>query len=713
VQLAQSDYGGGESCAPRLERTRVFCCDPVEGQSPFLPVPLDHLFPHPPEGDNIDTDFDMELDNTWGDGTADTQSDNDPNQATFAFWVLTSPEEIQISLDKRDGSHWEVFNCNDATSEEEHTVQMVCTNLGQDSNCGKIERGHGVPGTILELPKGCGPSKYAVAKEMIPSVNQTLPAHLVKRYPHLQKRGTETLIWDLTFDYEWTRVPRDLGDTQMRLDFSNQVGYWDAIVSKAAGSKKKRSLEEMGGNHKRWLEEEWRDDFHFGALSKEEIHKRWFGQSVVEWLRGLLNPSITKDIRHDIDESFTAIIVEEQWGPCIVASGAEVTANLDITATANVRVATSFGLTIICVLALPLDLSQSYLYFKNEGEISAVFTLDAKGRAVFSSDDIELFGLQDFPGATFSIPKLVTIGPNFKVSVAVEAEVTLAGHLESRVDIASWNIQQVFPNQGSEGTPDALDSPNRDMTLSGLRQPTFDWSVSASGSITAHLKPSFVFGIDFDKRWNVGAAKVSLLADGWMRVHAKAEAGSGESTCPFTYGIDVGADLVARAEAPSAFGWDPITFPIAQISPKVLKEGSCPTVATRGLYDPLLPVERNIQLRKRTGVFGPIINIPTRCLWCAKPKDADTDLGQCGSIPGFTEDDRVPDDLFKRDFGYQSWNGTHLNTFGKRLDEKWIDFCKKIAVMDIKSPKFESSGEIASVRTACLAFSSSVPVRVC
>lgn len=34
----------------------------------------------------------------------------------------------------------------------------------------------------------------------------------------------------------------------------------------------------MGGSHRRWLEEEWRDDLHFGALNTEDLHKRWVCQ---------------------------------------------------------------------------------------------------------------------------------------------------------------------------------------------------------------------------------------------------------------------------------------------------------------------------------------------------------------------------------------------------------------------------------------------------
>lgn len=38
VQLTDSYFGAGDTCGLRLERVRVFCCDPVEGEKLFLPV---------------------------------------------------------------------------------------------------------------------------------------------------------------------------------------------------------------------------------------------------------------------------------------------------------------------------------------------------------------------------------------------------------------------------------------------------------------------------------------------------------------------------------------------------------------------------------------------------------------------------------------------------------------------------------------------------
>lgn len=153
VSLATSYDGEGEDCGWRLERQRSFCCDPPDGESPFLPVPLEYLFPNPPENDGADTDFELKVDPTFG-GSLDVPFNEDPHNAEFGFVIMTSPEELQISLDKRDGSHWEVFDCFDGVSEEEQTIRITCSDHSDNSNCDKIHLGHGVPGTILEMPKG-------------------------------------------------------------------------------------------------------------------------------------------------------------------------------------------------------------------------------------------------------------------------------------------------------------------------------------------------------------------------------------------------------------------------------------------------------------------------------------------------------------------------------------------------------------------------------
>ncbi|KAI8313504.1 Chitotriosidase-1 [Colletotrichum sp. SAR11_59] len=166
-----------DNCSIHTRRVRTFCCE-SDGEPLILPMDLKNLFEHPPKGGS-NTDFTLETDKTSANG------DDDPNEAAFQFVVLVSPEALQISLDKRDGSHWDVFDCHDSISEGEHTVRM--------------------------MPRGCGLGKYAVAKSMAPALGRDHAKLLPRHLSYLA--GLEPVVYDLTFDYDFSRVPRDLGNT--------------------------------------------------------------------------------------------------------------------------------------------------------------------------------------------------------------------------------------------------------------------------------------------------------------------------------------------------------------------------------------------------------------------------------------------------------------------------------------------------------------------
>jgi chitinase len=433
VQLTDSYFGGDSTCGVYFNRRRVFCCQPKNGQPLFLPVPLENLFPNPPQGDSVDTEFELKTDKESAGGNTD------PNDAAFQFYILASPEAIQQSLDKRDGSHWEVFDCKDAVTEGEHKVKMVCTDTSENSNCYKIGLGHGVPGTILQMPRGCGPGKYAVAKSLEPlpveDHRKILPRHLA----HLA--DSKPVVYELTFDYDFSRVPRDLGDTKLRVDFSNQDDYWNTIVAGAASKKKrglsKRTLADVGGNHVRWLEEEFRDDYHFGGLDTRELHERWFGSSVIEWLVQLLKPEIKREFHYKYEDSITAKILDESWQCKDGDVGYE--GRLLAQALLNVNVETSFGFTLIVEsLRAPLNISQSYLTFYNKGEITGILTLEAVAKIIYEKKGV--IANIPFPGATFRIPGIATIGPQITVEGGIDALFAVGGIVETKLEIAKWEV---------------------------------------------------------------------------------------------------------------------------------------------------------------------------------------------------------------------------------------------------------------------------------
>ncbi|KAL4962433.1 glycosyl hydrolases family 18-domain-containing protein [Aspergillus stella-maris] len=633
VELTKSPYGEGEDCwLTGIQRT--FCCEPESGESLFLPVPLDYLFENAPDSD--DPDFNLQVDDTWGTGETLGDAEEEPDDAAFGFVVITAPDEVHVSLDKRDGSPWELMGCLETNSEQAQTIRMICTDTRNDNNCDHIHRGYGVPGTILQMPERCGAGRYAVAKSFEESTDQNLPGYLNKR--DLQGRS----IYDLTFDYDFKRVPRDFGDAQMRIDFSNQPGYWDSVVDRPGGEeaerharRAKRNESGYRKNRKRWMEDEWRDAYHNRGVERDELHKRWFGEDVINWLAQMIfvgEAEVTKELNHHVNEKVELILIDEQFGPCPVGP-AQAQANIRSTITAEIDVETSFGFTIITTLQDGLDLSRSYLYFRNAGEVNAKFELDAVASLTYETGDIKLLGLDDFPGATFRVPGVVTIGPNLAVYASADASLVVAGHLEAAVTLASWEIQQTYP-QEDEYPPQALDEPDREAKTVG--KPTFDASVTASGEIAIHLKPTVTFGIVFDDRWNVEKCAVDLVLDGYVIGHAEAKYElNGDNSCPFTYGIDAGSDVYAQLTAPEIFGWGGNKrINLASVPRKQITPSTCPgdsdTKSRRwmdhvpgnwsGEYlsdhgSELMPMPRALEKRD-TLTLGPLVTIPESFLKC-------------------------------------------------------------------------------------------------
>lgn len=609
--------------------------------------------------------------------------------------VITAPDQVHVSLDKRDGSPWELMDCPDTDSEEEHTIRMICTDSSEDSKCDHIHRGYGVPGTILQMPNRCGPGRYAVAKSFKESDNQSLPGHLNKR----DLEGSS--VYDLTFDYDFKRVPRDFGDAQMRIDFSNQPGYWDSVVDRPGGTdaerhstKAKRDDSGYHQNRKRWMEEEWRDAYHYNGLEREDIHKRWFGEDVLNWLAELIfvgEAEATQELNHHVNEKVELLLMDQQFGPCPVG-GAQAQANVRASITAEIDVETSFGLTIITTLKDGMDLSRSYLYFRNAGEVNAKFELDAVASLTYSTGDIKLLGLDDFPGATFRVPGVVTIGPNLAVYASADASLVVAGHLEAAVTLASWEIQQTYP-QNDDHPPQTLDKPDREAKTVG--KPSFDASVSASGEIALHLKPTVTFGIVFDDRWKVDRCAVDLVLDGYVVGHAEASYSlNGDNSCPFTYGIDAGSDIYVQLTAPDLFGWGGSKrVTLASAPRKQLTPDACPgdskdlkrwigdgaVNASSQYISPqsgsLMPMP-HVHHKRDTLTLGPLVTIPESFLECPGEGGGNTKCVMC-SMYGKKEssDDKRSDVIIERRDGgscplYPPGDDERCSSDDSSLDER-------------------------------------------
>lgn len=152
---------------------------------------------------------------------------------------VIGPKSEMSTMNKRDGSHWEFFNCPKEMTEVRRTVRVVCTVDGPESNCDDIYD-DGLPHAVVEMPDGYGPVKYAMAVSLEPSVNHTtLPHRLVKRL------GLGKQIFDFTFDHDFTAVnkraasvsvaflPFTFSDTN---SINNRIFYYSLITMMIQGT---------------------------------------------------------------------------------------------------------------------------------------------------------------------------------------------------------------------------------------------------------------------------------------------------------------------------------------------------------------------------------------------------------------------------------------------------------------------------------------------
>jgi chitinase len=228
-----------------------------------------------------------------------------PNDNAFGFYIMSGPEEEITSMRKRDGSHWELFDCNNNAGEKRQTIKAVCMDSSEGSNCDVVFRG-GIESTIIEMPEDCGPGKYAVAWKMDPSTSHDHIRH------RLVKRGlSDAPVYDLTFDYDFTSFEKraDQSKVLVRIDYSDDPGYWSSIIAAKPGSKEKikRDLEIdtlFDGDHKAWLEHTWHKEKR--ELHYTELQKRWWSGNVREWWDKQREVDLKYDgVRHRVNVSAT------------------------------------------------------------------------------------------------------------------------------------------------------------------------------------------------------------------------------------------------------------------------------------------------------------------------------------------------------------------------------------------------------------------------
>ncbi|KAF6812686.1 glycosyl hydrolase family 18 [Colletotrichum sojae] len=603
--------GLGISQATQVREQRTLCADPnaLRRQIKTLPLPLENLFPKP--GPSTDKQkWDVKIDPTTGGADPTPEESTNADKNSFGWYIMSGPRDELTSLNKRDGSHWELFDCEaGALHEKRQTVRAVCTDDSEASNCGLIHEGQDVAETVVEMPEGCGPGRYAMAVSLTPSDNQTVPHRLVKRDPEL----ADAKIYDFTFDYDFSPLRR-----------------------RAKGRSKRQIEEEVhrdhDGSHKKYVYHLWSIDKRSTPEHKlHELHARWFSKSgsIKDWIDRLSNVDEEYElVRHRVNQQIRWDLYDEAIS-CRI-KGVDTTGYFKAWADLNVNIETSALVTLIGNMGDLSSFDESHVLFRNSGSVKASLNLEALVNLHFLTGKVELFGLQNF-GATFAVPGVVTIGPNFRVLGQLQGTATLHGQALVDLTLAEWDLTHQFPDASGKADDvlTATENPasagvERADPANPLQGPKFYYDVSASGDLSLMVTPKVTLGIVFNDD-SIPDAAIDFGVNGVVSLYGSA--GSNSNTAwEYCYGINGRAEVFAEVSAPTLFGfslnrhfdiWSTGTFPILD---KTCAAASSSLTETR-------PSKRTARLVKRDNLVGSLI--------C--PTDSTGEATNVGSCPACGE----------------------------------------------------------------------------
>ena len=266
-----------------MSSPKVLCCKPGDDADDNFDIDPAHLVPQDlREGSDIEVGSHI-------------SSDSPKTEDFFTFMSVIGNKQDVVSLDKRDGSHLEFFGCSPGTGRQ--TAKVVCSNTTESSNCNDIQDG-GLWGTVVQLPEGCGRSRWARAVSLTEAADQTLPGHLKKR-----GMPSDAKVQELTFDYDFKNLKRASSKIAFRIDQSNLGNYWANVVDSPAKrdetSVNYREREELREFFANQTDESGLHGKTPYQLYSHKFNKRWYGDDAGDFaqsksIHSLPNPRTSR-----------------------------------------------------------------------------------------------------------------------------------------------------------------------------------------------------------------------------------------------------------------------------------------------------------------------------------------------------------------------------------------------------------------------------------
>jgi hypothetical protein len=390
VQVALDPLGDTESLCGGglLSRQKPLCCNTPDDLNPFLPVPLENLFPTLPPSDDVPAFEHQSLSYTPG-----LVGDN-PNVAAFFFVVIDGPPGTVANLNKRDGSHLEFVTGGIHHGQAPQTAHFVCMDDSSESNCEDMHA-DGLEGTAIRMPDDMGFAQWAVAHSVKES-NFSVPESLTKRAPLVAK------VYELEYSYDFSKVKRDSGPVYIRIDYSDSNTYYTDVVE---ASHQRRSLEPR----------------FWSAISSV-----W--KTIIEGIRGQqydskMQPTLSM-------ENFNVLIYGND-GRNKGCNGLD--GFLKLTLAGSMHNVMRFGYTLVGTIQ-PFSLEEAYGYFDSDLYMSGQLSFDGKGVLDINDGAGVARNLFANPITNYqaSHPGIISFSPELNAEVSLHG----SGHIDGQFNVS-------------------------------------------------------------------------------------------------------------------------------------------------------------------------------------------------------------------------------------------------------------------------------------
>ncbi|KAJ7479627.1 hypothetical protein FB451DRAFT_1448692 [Mycena latifolia] len=419
----------------------------------------------------------------------DLPATNGPSSGTMKIWG--SEDAI---TDITTAADWQILGCDPKALSQ--NIRLVCMNDSDDPNslCGHLYQNTGAVNKIVRLPENCGANAFArVSKAWVPD-DQSIPASITARL--VRRDGKPPVVKALAIDTDFDQVDwQKNGKVNIAIQAANIPGAATDIeipgsrrvrrgspsrfniggIIDGIGNKITSVAGEVAGEATSLAGDATSVLGDAGSAVTSALGS--VVTDIASHLSGGLNKTVTLD-PVTFDKSVNLFNTSTDCGP--------VSAKLSVDLDANANAQPTLTVAVQGTLS-PFALAKFEAVAGMTTQVQGTLTVGAELSGHVDSGQIPLFNA-GIPG--FDFPGLLTVGPSFQVNAQFVGDVDIQLDMTVGINFDVNNAQLSFPPDDSN-KPDSNAFSIGDTPLSLSASP----SVTATGTLTAHLIPSLNIGL--------------------------------------------------------------------------------------------------------------------------------------------------------------------------------------------------------------------------